>query len=229
MAFPLYQRCILIVQTTAYRFLLVSLSIDAILAELTITKRKNKLEEMARGNGLSDAYTEALRRLREQGGNESELGMKVLMWVHHSERPLHADELCHALGVEMGSEDLDLENLPDLQIVLSSCCGLVTVDASSSVVRLVHFSLQEYLLNNSALFQSPHSAIAEVCLTYLNFSCLWDLSPTPDSVSPALPLEEYASCYWEKHARIGMTEKVRELVLMLLNRQAAPFGRQFVG
>jgi len=184
---------------------------------------------MARGNGLSDAYTEALKRLNGQARNESELGMNVLMWVLHSERPLHAEELRHALGVEMESEDLDHENLPDIQIVLSSCLGLVTVEASSSIVRLVHFTLQEYLLHNPTVFRSPHSTIAEVCLTYLNFSCLWDLSPTPDSISPALPLEEYASCYWEKHARIGMTEKVKALVLRLLNRQAAPFGRQFVG
>ena len=212
-----------------YRFLLVSLSIDAILAELTTSKRRKKLEEMARGNGLSDAYTGALKRLKEQGRNESELGMNVLMWVLHSERPLHAEELRHALGVEMESEDLDHENLHDIQVVLSSCLGLVTVEASSSIVRLVHFTLHEYLKDNQTLFQSPHSKIAEVCLTYLNFSCLWDPSPTTDSVSPALPLEEYASCYWGKHARIGMTDNVKELVLRLLNRQAALFGRKFVG
>jgi len=213
------------IQMTAYRFLLVSLGIDAILDGLTIRGRRKKLGEIARGNGLSDAYAEALKRLNKQGKGESELGMDVLMWVLHSERPLRAEELCHALGVEKESDDLDIEGVPDLQTVLSSCLGLVTVEASSSIVRPVHFTLQEYLLNNPNLFKNPHSKIAEVCLTYLNFSCLWDQSPTPDDV----PLEEYASCYWEKHARIGMTEKVKALVLKLLNRQAAPFGRQFVG
>ena len=104
---------------------------------------------------------------------------------------------------------------------------LITHEESSSTIRLVHSTLQEYLLGNLTLFQSPHSLIAEVCLTYLNFASLWDLSPTPDLVRKALPLEEYASCYWEKHAIIGMTEQVKVLALRLLNRQAAPFGAKF--
>ena len=39
-----------------YRFLLVSLNIEAILGEITISQRRKKLKEMVRGNGLSDAY-----------------------------------------------------------------------------------------------------------------------------------------------------------------------------
>jgi hypothetical protein len=131
--------------TIVCRFLLVSLNIDAILGEVTIRQRRKKLEEMTRGNGLSDAYTATLTRLKAQKGNKSVLGLKVLMWVLYSERPLRAEELCHALGVEIGSADLDPENVPALRTLLSSCLGLVTVEASSSTVRLVHFTLQEHL------------------------------------------------------------------------------------
>ena len=111
---------------TVYRFLLVSLNIEAILAEVTIRKRRKKLEEMERGNGLSHAYTVALKRLKAQDESTSTLGMTVLMWVLHSERPLRAEELRHALGVELGSTDLDIDNLPALRILLSSCLGLIT-------------------------------------------------------------------------------------------------------
>jgi len=121
------------------RFLLVSLHIDAILGEVTIRQRRKKLEEMTQGNGLGDAYTGALARLKAQKGNKSILALKVLMWVLYSERPLRAEELCHALGVEIGSVDLDLENVPTLRAILASCLGLVMVEASSSTVRLVHF------------------------------------------------------------------------------------------
>ena len=75
------------------RFLLVSLNIEAILGEVTIGQRRKKLEEMARGNGLSDAYTATLIRLKGQKGNKSVLGLKVLMWVVYSQRPLQASEL----------------------------------------------------------------------------------------------------------------------------------------
>ena len=94
------------------RFLLVSLNIDAILGEVTIRQRRKKLDEMTKGNGLSDAYTTTLTRLKAQKGYKSALGMKILMWVLYSERPLQAQELCHALGVEIGSADLDPENVP---------------------------------------------------------------------------------------------------------------------
>jgi len=80
------------------RFLLVALNIDAILEGVTIRQRRKKLEEMTLGNGLGDAYTATLTRLKAQKGNKSILGLKVLMWVLYSERPLRAEELCHALG-----------------------------------------------------------------------------------------------------------------------------------
>ena len=109
---------------------------------------------MAQGNGLGDAYTATLGRLKAQKGNKSVLGWKVLMWVLYSERPLRADELCHALGVEIGSTDLNPENVLGLRILVASCLGLVTVESSSSTVRLVHFTLQEHLLSNATLFHN---------------------------------------------------------------------------
>jgi len=200
------------------RFLLVSLSIDAILGEVTIRQRRKKLEEMTQGSGLSDAYTATLRRLKAQKGNKSILGLKVLMWVLHSKRALRAEELCHALGVEIGSADLDQENVPALRTLLASSLGLVTIEASSSTVRLVHFTLQEHLSADPTLFPSPHSTIAEVCLTYLNLRCIRDLSPTLYSAPSTMPLLEYASYYWGEHARKGMTENVKLLALRLLDK-----------
>ena len=200
------------------RFLLVSLNIDAILGEVTIRQRRKKLEEVKRGNGLSDAYTATLTRLKAQTRHKSILGLKVLMWLLCSQRPLRAEELCHALGVEMGSADLDPENVPALRTLLASCLGLVTVEAPSSTVRLVHFTLREHLSSDPTLLHSPHSTIAEVCLTYLNFRCVRDLSPIVQSAPSTMPLLEYASCYWGEHARSGMTENAKLLALKLLDR-----------
>jgi len=200
------------------RFLLVSLNIDAILGEVTIRQRRKRLEEMTQGNGLSGAYRATLSRLKAQKGYKSILGLKVLMWVLHSERPLRAEELCHTLGIEIGSPDLDPENVPALRTLMESCLGLVTVEASSSTVRLVHFTLQEHLLRDLTLFHNPHSAIADVCLTYLNSRSVRDLSPTLDSATATMPLLEYASIYWAMHTRRGMTGNIKILALRLLDR-----------
>ena len=104
--------------------------------------------------------------------------MEALMRVSHSEQPLHTSELCHALAVKIGSPDLSVESIPTIRMLLACSLGLLMVETSSSTVRLVHFSLQEYLSDNLGLFQSPHSMIAEVCLICLNFQCVMELSPT---------------------------------------------------
>jgi len=204
-------------RTTVFRFLLVSLNMDAILGRVTIAQRRKKLEDMARGNGLSDAYTATIGRLKAQMGDRSILGLKVLMWVVYSARPLRTEELCHALGVETGSQTMDTENVPALRTLLASCLGLVTVEASSSIVRLVHFTLQEHLLGDHTLFSSPESSIAEVCLTYLNFRSVRDLPPNLHWAPLDMPFLDYASCYWGEHARTGMTDNVKKLALRVLD------------
>ena len=64
------------------------------------------------GVDLDSVYDQTLRRIKEQKGGRSRLGMEALMWVSHAERPLGIDELCHALAVEIETTDFDLENVP---------------------------------------------------------------------------------------------------------------------
>ena len=189
---------------------------DAILGEITLTRRRKKLDDMTKEQGLGDAYTGTLSRIQALPGSRSKLGMEVLMWVSHAERPLRVDELCHALGVE-GSTDLDIGNIPAIETLLACSLGLVVVEKSSSTIRLVHHTLQEYLSNNTNLFPNPHSIMAEVCLTYLNFSCVRSFPPAFCSAPSTAPFVEYASCYWGTHARSDTTESVKTLALRLLD------------
>jgi len=204
--------------TSVSRFLLASLNIELILGGTTISRRRKKLEETARGNGLSDAYTATLNRLKEQDTDKRALGLNALMWVLYSERPLQVEELRHALGVEMDSPDLDPKNAPAIRIIRSCCLGLLTVEESSSTIRLVHFTLQEHLSSDPKLFYNPHATIAEVCLTYLNSGPVSHISPTLYETPSTMPLLEYASYYWGEHARRGVTENVKILAVKLLDR-----------
>jgi len=203
---------------TENRFLLVSLNIDAVLEEPTIYKRKKKLGEMTQGNGLRDAYSATLDRIRAQKGSKPSLGMDMLMWLSHSERPLTTDELCDALGVGIGSVNRNSEDIPTIETILGCSLGLVVVEASTYTVRLVHRTLQEYLRDNADLFQSPHAVIAQTCLTYLNFQCIRALPHNPYRHRVGTSLLEYASCYWGIHARRETTESVNELAVRLLDR-----------
>ena len=206
---------------TVSSFLLVSLNIEAILSETTLHRRRQKLDQMTRGGRLEDEYTAILSQIKGQSGSRSKLGMEVLTWVLHAERPLQVDELCHALGVEEGSIDMDARNIPAIETLLQCSLGLVTVKKSSPTsaptVRLVHFTLQEYLSNNTNMLPNPHSMIAEVCLKYLNFSHVRGFSPALPSAPPTAPFVEYASCHWGTHARRETTESVKTLALKLLD------------
>ena len=190
---------------------------DAILGEVTIYKRRKKLGEMTEGKGLGDAYTATLTRIKSQNDSKSRLGVEALMWISHSGRPLKALELCQALGIETGDTDWNSGNIPAIETVLRCSLGLVTIEASSSTVRLVHFTLQEHLSNASALFCSPHSMMAEICLTFLNFQWVRDLSTALDSPPVTAPFVGYASCFWGTHARKELSERVKLLALKLLD------------
>ena len=199
------------------RFLLVSLNIDAILQETTISRRRQKLNAMTKGLGLGGAYGETLNRIKGQGGEKARLGMIALMWISHSERPLKVDELCHALGVEIGSPDLDVDNVPSVRTLLTCCQGLVSVDEEASTVRLIHFTLHEYLCAHPELFHRAHSTMAETCLSYLNSHQVKALSTTPYPNLRGTPFLEYSSLYWGMHARTDLSDCAKQLALKLFD------------
>jgi hypothetical protein len=57
-----------------------------------------------------------------------ELAKRVLSWIIYAKRPLTTTEICCALAVEPDEAELDPENIPDVEDLLSVCAGLVVVD-----------------------------------------------------------------------------------------------------
>jgi len=200
------------------RFLLVSLNIKAILQETTLSRRREKLAIMKDSLSLGDAYDATMGRIKAQGGDRARLGMNALMWISHSERPLSVDEICHALAVETGSTDINPNNVPSIRTVLSCCQGLATVDKGSSTIRMIHFTLKEYLSGHAHLLDRAHSKMAETCLTYLNFQAIKDLSAGPFSDPRSTPFLRYSSLHWGTHIRMELSELSKSLARDLLDQ-----------
>ena len=173
---------------------------------------------MTNGLGIGDAYDTTIGRIKAEGGERSRLGMAALMWISHSERPLNVDELCHALAVEIESTDINTNNIPSIRTVLGCCQGLVAVDKGSLTIRLIHFTLKEYLSHHADLFDKPHSVIAETCLTYLNFQAIKELSAHPEHDFQGPPFLEYASLHWGTHMRMEFSDRSRHLARDLLDQ-----------
>ena len=198
-----------------HRFLLVSLNTDAILQETTVHRRRQKLSAITDGLGLESAYGESLDRIKRQGGARVRLGIAALMWISHSERPLNVVELCHALAVEIGAPNINSDDAPSIGTVLSCCQGLVIVDKEVSTVRLIHFTLQEYLRAHPELFGKAHSTMAETCLSYLNSQQVRALSTSPSHDLQDTPFLEYSSVCWGAHARRDFSDRAKRLALKL--------------
>ena len=141
---------------------------EAILQESTIYRRRERLSKITDGSGLEGAYGTTIERIRAQGGDKARLGIGALMWISYAEVPLGPDAPCHALAIELGSTDFNAGSIPSISTLVSCFQGLITVDKEESGVRLIHFTLKEYFSAHPDIFSRPHSAMAEVCLTYLN-------------------------------------------------------------
>ena len=172
---------------------------------------------MTDGSGLEDAYGATLGRIKKQGEEKARLGMAALMWISHAERPLKADELCHALAIEIGSPNLNIDDVPSIGTLLACCQGLVVVEKEASTVRLIHFTLQEFLRARPHLFGPAHATITEACLTYLNSQQVKALSTSPSPDLQDTPFLEYCSIYWGAHAKRDLSDYAKLLALKLFD------------
>jgi hypothetical protein len=119
---------------------------------------------------LDDIYDEAMKRIRSQDENDAHLAERVLYWVSYALKPLTVMEIQHALAVEPGDKYLDEEALTDEILLVSVCAGLVTIDQGSKILRLVHYTTQEYFQRTRITqFPNAQSTIATSCLTYTLF------------------------------------------------------------
>ena len=138
------------------------------------------------------------------------------MWISHAEWPLGPDELSHALTIELGSKNFNPANAPSISTLVSCCQGLITVDKEASTVRLIHFTLKEYLSAHPDIFSRPHSTIAEICLTYLNSQQVKDFPANSYPDTRDAPFLEYCSVHWGVHAKRELSDCAKSLSLELL-------------
>ncbi|KAM6513998.1 hypothetical protein FALCPG4_015182 [Fusarium falciforme] len=162
-----------------------------------------------KGKLLSGAYDKAIERINEQELGLRELAIQVLSWITCAKRQLTTTELQHALATKKGNRMLDTRDLVPIKDIVSVCAGLVTVDKESDVIRLAHYTTQQYLNDRRKdLFQNVESQIVTTCITYLSFDvfesgfCRTDVEF--EERMRANPFYDYAAHNWGHHAREAM-------------------------
>ncbi|CAG8385864.1 unnamed protein product [Penicillium salamii] len=152
-------------------FLLAQLHFDTIKSKLTPRAVKDSLSTLRSGiEAYTQAYDDAMERIKAQNRDASNLAMEILKWITHAKRQLNIRELCEALAVKLGSRELDRDNIPVIKDMVSVCAGLVTVDMESDSIHLVHYTTQDYFeTNQGSWFTDAELMLAKTCLTYLCF------------------------------------------------------------
>ncbi len=201
------------------RFLLAVLQIHAVLDSVSAGEMEEALDTMPQG--LDDAFEETLQRIQVQPENRKTMAMNTLMWISHAKRPLLIGELVDVLAIKSSERSLNKRNRPSQRLVLECCFGLVTLDEESSVIRLVHYSVQEYLLEHRAgIFPSGEELVAEKCLRYLLCNAFSTGScPDQGTIEACLtdyPFSRYACCYWGHHVRDAASGKLEQLAIEFL-------------
>ena len=197
------------------RFLLAALQIDRIFATRTVKGIKSALPSMPAG--LDELYRQTLERIKKQAGDDGVLGMRILSWITHARRPLSVDELRYGLAIEFNNDDdddnegipeqLDEDNLLSPGSLVDVCAGLFIIDPTSQIIRLVHYTTQEFFdESRSDLFKDAEADISRACLTYLSYSFFSEY-PTVQvalKASQSYPFLHYASRNWILHVRSSL-------------------------
>ncbi|KAH8780369.1 hypothetical protein BGZ57DRAFT_760450, partial [Hyaloscypha finlandica] len=203
----------------------MNLYFDSIRTKKTPNKLEKALEGLPTGSqAYNHAYKDAMERIKAQDTDSRELAEHVLSWIICTKRHLTTVELQHALAVEVGGPELDEGNLTQIEDMVSVCAGLVTVDEETNIVRLVHYTTQEYFKQTQdQWFPNAENDIIAICVTYLSF-CVFEsgLCQTDTEFEERLrlnPLYDYAAHNWGYHARTASAE-VEQLIIRLLESEA---------
>ncbi|KAF1995099.1 ankyrin, partial [Amniculicola lignicola CBS 123094] len=179
-------------------FLLPTLQIRDVLQATTIRDRYEALKTLPLD--LDEAFDGTMRRIEQQPGALSNKAARIIVWIHLAERPLTVDELLCSLLIKDGDKSLDPNGIPIRKSLVNCCQGLALIDQETSTVRLVHYSLEEYLIRQDKIFGHTkvewHSKIATTCLTFLNFP-----SRGTEESGETMALLVYAATQWGHHIR----------------------------
>lgn len=170
---------------------------------------------------INDAYGESMTRIVSQNLYAS----RCLFWTLYACRPLTVSELNFAASFEMLVSTPPKDPLHSERSMLHETAGLLSIDAISGTVHLVHRTAKEYLGGPAArvFFPTAKKHIAETCLTVITSDEVVDECYMTKGLCPRESrncLLDYAITYWGDHAREvnGDEQTTQVLIRAFLNK-----------
>ncbi|EEU38378.1 uncharacterized protein NECHADRAFT_77073 [Fusarium vanettenii 77-13-4] len=176
---------------------------------------------------LFATYEQILTRINNSGEENKQLVQKTLLFIsspHHG--LLNLRQICEAISLQDGDEELVHEDIIDGGEILRLCGSLIRVrkglyhtgDGGEVGIEFSHFSVQEYLqdecLRHATLSaygvsrQKACQLLASLCLGYLTLKNEEQLPETTTEMSEAMserdlrhPFYRHAATYWLSYVR----------------------------
>jgi ankyrin repeat protein len=146
-----------------------------------------------------------------------------MKWVFLAWRPLTSAEMEHAVSIEHGSDDIDLDDIVSAKTLASLCAGLVVIDQYGDF-RFAHQTVPEYLkASHPDQFYDTDTSVVDGCLTYLLYTTFTsgpcaDLAAYQDRTS-RYPLYSYCSRYWYKQQNGTLNAEQKQLALQFFRSE----------
>lgn len=132
--------------------------------------------------GLVKTYKRILLKISNSSSLKQEIAHRAFRWTVCSRRPMKAEELQEA--VAFGSSDIswDRDQIPDVDLMIETCRGLLVRDEEDTTVRFAHHTVHQYLLSAPVVIDQEGSRfsvsnrseaeafVGRVCVNYLCFS-----------------------------------------------------------
>jgi len=140
-----------------------------------VTQRRIKVALDKLPEKLGDAYNEIWDRIFGQDKDKDDqdediqtIARAALTWITYAKERLTVEMLLHAIASWLDPElkRIEAEDLIELELLLSSCVGLLILNQEDGVIRLVHYTTQDYLERQLPRIEA-NTSIARICLTQL--------------------------------------------------------------
>ncbi|KAH7237429.1 hypothetical protein B0J15DRAFT_538684 [Fusarium solani] len=205
-------------------FLLAELHLNSLEGKFSPKDIRRALKALpTESTAYDETYKAAMERIGSQANTEA-FAKKVLACITCARRSFTTSELQHALAVEVGETEFD-ENLPEVDDVVAVCAGLVVVDKENNIIRLVHYTTQQYFERTQGdWFPTAEADITTACVTYLSYKT-FESGPceTKSRMDERLwshQLYGYAANNWGHHARISLSTSKELIEFLCSNGQA---------
>ncbi|KFY58528.1 hypothetical protein V496_06094 [Pseudogymnoascus sp. VKM F-4515 (FW-2607)] len=202
-------------------FLWVALQIISLCDMKTDDAIRQALKDLPKD--LSETFSRILQKSEGSGKTYQRRTLELVTIAH---RPLTAEELRDALSVVPGDAVWNWSRrVNDVNLILTCCGSLLTIDEEEGTIRLVHHSVKQFLLsgfkdsaNIPITIDSASRTMANIIVTYLNygvFSTQLSTTVVPQIMATSAPSRIIRST-------TNLSSSVQSLALKLLKSRKQP-------